>query len=355
MKIKKLTIQNYKKFVQPKIFSFTDKNGNVNESTLIIGNNGSGKTSILQAIVILIGAVVRENFNPQELDWLGFEYRNLESGKLPLKIEAEIIFDDFEIEATKKYAKVLSEMGVKLGTPSTDKSITIFFDYNTCKTVTKGRKETHYQFSGYQYAKRLAKHTPKINELFEKVGNIYWYTEQRTSNNISNLLDNKKPELNDIRSFLSSAYNYHTAVQNNEREIKDGQFDFYDKLKSLYKNVFPDRTFVGTLPRFDIYEEAQAPDFILFDNHNQYELSGMSAGERSIFPILMDFARWNINNSIIIIDELELHLHPPLQQTFVRALSKIGKNNQFILTSHSNSIVNMFNEDDNQIIRLPNE
>ncbi|RKZ85812.1 MAG: hypothetical protein DRR16_11235, partial [Candidatus Parabeggiatoa sp. nov. 3] len=31
----------------------------------------------------------------------------------------------------------------------------------------------------------------------------------------------------------------------------------------------------------------------------------------------MDFARWNINNAIIIIDELELHLHPPLQQTLV--------------------------------------
>jgi hypothetical protein len=25
----------------------------------------------------------------------------------------------------------------------------------------------------------------------------------------------------------------------------------------------------------------------------------MSAGERAVFPILMDFARWNINNSII--------------------------------------------------------
>ncbi len=69
----------------------------------------------------------------------------------------------------------------------------------------------------------------------------------------------------------------------------------------------------------------------------------------------MDFARWNINNSIIIIDELELHLHPPLQQTLVRALQKLGKNNQFIFTTHSDSIVNMFDEDENQIIRMPNE
>ena len=76
----------------------------------------------------------------------------------------------------------------------------------------------------------------------------------------------------------------------------------------------------------------------------------MSAGERALFPMLLDFARWNINNSIIIIDEVELHLHPPLQQTFVRALSKLGKNNQFIITTHSESIVSMFEED--QIIRM---
>jgi len=69
----------------------------------------------------------------------------------------------------------------------------------------------------------------------------------------------------------------------------------------------------------------------------------------------MDFARWNINNAIIIIDELELHLHPPLQQTLVRALSKIGRHNQFIFTSHSNSVISMFDETENQIIRLPNE
>ena len=77
----------------------------------------------------------------------------------------------------------------------------------------------------------------------------------------------------------------------------------------------------------------------------------MSAGERAIFPILLDFARWNINNSIIIIDEVELHLHPPLQQAFVRSLSKLGKNNQFILTTHSESVTSMFEEE--QIIRLP--
>ena len=125
---------------------------------------------------------------------------------------------------------------------------------------------------------------------------------------------------------------------------------FYQKISELYSKVFTDRKFVGATPRFDIYEKSTAPDFFLNDGKNDYELSEMSAGERAIFPILMDFARYNINNSIVIIDEIELHLHAPLQQAFIRALPKLGYNNQFILTTHSENVATMFDKD--QFIRL---
>ncbi len=356
MKIKRMTLQNYKMFLQPKTFSFTDSEEIVNEMTLIVGNNGTGKTSILQAIVILLASAVRERFDPKKLDWPGFEYRHLQTGQLPLGMEAEIIFDDDEIERTREYASRLKEIGIRrLGLPGSDKSVTLFFDYQTGKTVAKGPKEVFYQFHGYQYAKRLARLTPQKNLLFEDVGNIYWYTEQRNSHNITNLLDDKTSRLDDIRSFLASAHNYHSAVQQKKRAIREGEFDFYDNLERLYKKVFPNRSFVGSSPRFDIYEQAKAPDFFLHSGQAQYEMSGLSAGERAIFPILMDFTRWNINNSIVIIDELELHLHPPLQQTLVRALSEMGHDNQFIFTTHSNAVITMFDEGENQIIRLPNE
>ncbi len=354
MKIKHITLQNYKRFVQAKTFSFTDSDEIVNEKTLIVGNNGTGKSSILQAIVILLASAIRDHFNPNKLDWPGFEYRHLQTGILPLKIEAEILFLDEEIKTTQEYARQLKHKGVKLDRqPASHKSVTISFDDN--QVFAKEGREAYYQFRGYQYAKTLARFTSQKNKIFENIGNIYWYTEQRNSNNITNLLESQINQLDDIRNFLASAYNYHTAVKDGRRKIQEGEFDFYQELESLYQKVFPGRSFVGSTPRFDIYEKAQAPDFFMDDGQNQYELSGMSAGERAVFPILMDFARWNINNAIIIIDELELHLHPPLQQTLVRALSKIGRHNQFIFTSHSNSVISMFDETENQIIRLPNE
>ena len=106
----------------------------------------------------------------------------------------------------------------------------------------------------------------------------------------------------------------------------------------------------GPVLREEIDDFLSEPWFYLYDGKNQYEISEMSGGERAIFPILMDFVNWNINNSVILIDEIELHLHPPMQQTFLRALPKLGTNNQFIITTHSDHIEQLVPND--SIIRL---
>ena len=89
-----------------------------------------------------------------------------------------------------------------------------------------------YQFNGYQYAKKLAAITPDKSQLFENVGNIYWYNEQRNSYNLSLLTNGDKPQIDSIRSFLASAYNYHLAVTKKQRKIQEGEFDFYGKIEN---------------------------------------------------------------------------------------------------------------------------
>lgn len=353
MRIKSIELRNYKRFVSEKHISFLNSNGKVNDLTLIVGNNGTGKSSLLQAIVAMIAPLTRDKFKVSEIDWSGFEYRFIQNGRMPLHIQALIEFSESELEETVKYAKRLNELGDHLGIPNENKEVTVKFDYDNQKPVVKGKGGGNFfQFSGYQYAKKLTAFEQNKTELFEKVGNIYWYTEQRTSYNVNSVFDKETAQIDAIRSFLSSAYSFHIALAERKRTLKEGEFDFYEKLSKLYSIIFTDRKFVGSAPRFDLFEKSSAPDFFLTDGKNQYELSEMSAGERAIFPILMDFARYNINNSIIIIDEVELHLHAPLQQAFIRALPKLGNNNQFILTTHSDNVSVMFDESENQIIRL---
>jgi predicted ATP-dependent endonuclease of OLD family len=61
----------------------------------------------------------------------------------------------------------------------------------------------------------------------------------------------------------------------------------------------------------------------------------MSSGEQAVFPLIYEFIRLDIAKSIVLIDELELHLHPPQQQALLAALPKLGPDCQFIITTHS--------------------
>ncbi len=354
MKIKRVELQNFKKFKDKKKFEFNTEsyNGNGSTTTLIVGNNGTGKTSLLQAIVLTTASASKSSseFSGKTFDWPGFDYRHIQTGELPCNIQCTYEFSEDERQAVLDYSHELSKKNKQefpLAPPTNLEEIELKYDYPNDKIVrtTDDIINHYFQFQGYRYAKKLAKYSSNKNRLFDRVGDIYWYTEQRTSYSISNLLETDSQQLDWMRSFLSSAYAFHVAVTDGNRQLSEGEFDFYDELHNLYKKVFPGRSFIGAAPNFDVFEKAQAPDFFLSDGKNQYEISEMSAGERAIFPILLDFARWNINNSIIIIDEIELHLHPPLQQTFVKALNKLGNNNQFIITSHSESVANMFEEE----------
>lgn len=352
MKVKEITVSNYKKFIEPKTVSFCDSEGNVNDMNLLLGENGSGKSSILQAIVATIAPLTRDGMDARQLDWNGFEYRLLQTGKNPVKISVKVTFSDAEIESTQKYFDDLNSNRINKWQvrPGDSKEITVAFDYINGRSITNER-DGYFQFFGHQYAKQLVPYVADSSRLFDNVGNIYWYTEGRNSYSINSpFYANDDSLLEGIRSTLANAYSFHLSLERRQRELKEGEFDFYKDLETLYKKVFPSRSFVGATPRFDIFEHSKAPDFFLSDGQNQYELSEMSAGERAIFPILMDFAKFNINHSIIIIDEVELHLHSPLQQGLIWALPSLGIDNQFILTSHSDNVVVMFHDD--EIIRL---
>ena len=136
--------------------------------------------------------------------------------------------------------------------------------------------------------------------------------------------------------------NIHGHIVSGRIVLKENEKDNFIALETIYNRILPNRKFIGAIPQNDI----DAPEeFWLTDGNNRYEIAEMSAGERAIFPILMDFALMSINNSIIIIDELELHLHPPLQQVLIRALPKLGENNQFIITTHSRSVAALFTDE----------
>lgn len=333
MKIKEITLQNYKRFVQKQAISFCDEDGEVNDMTLIVGDNGSGKSSVLQAIVAIVGTACGRFEHPSDLVWQGFEYDKLQPNKADsVRVEVELLLSDEEFQPIEKKWYDYHQSGDYTICPN----LFLNLEYSK-KNVTHSIGNYYHDEDGNEV---FSKYESK-DKKFPKLSSIYWYTEQRNSFS----LNNPKSNVNDIatlRSRLVKLSNIHGHIVSGRIVLKENEKDNFIALETIYNRIFPNRKFLGAIPQNDI----DAPEeFWLTDGNNRYELAEMSAGECAIFPVLMDFALLNINNSILIIDEIELFLHPPLQQALVRALPKLGKNNQFIITTHSRSVAALFTDE----------
>jgi hypothetical protein len=244
--------------------------------------------------------------------------------------------------------KLLREMGRDLQPPAEQHIVSL--KWRNGRVLADGAAEL-FQFKGREYAKQLLR--AEGFSVFERVDTILWYTEQRTSTSLTTEDPDRKLEITEdlLRDRLSKWRQFHQDVERGKiPNLRPGQKDLYAEIERAYKAVFPERSFEGPVPRENVDDILSEPWFYLYDSRNQYEISEMSGGERAIFAMLMDFASWNIHNSVILIDEIELHLHPPMQQALLRALPKLGTNNQFIITTHSDYVEQLVPEA--YIIRL---
>jgi predicted ATP-binding protein involved in virulence len=99
------------------------------------------------------------------------------------------------------------------------------------------------------------------------------------------------------------------------------------------------------------------PEFVISRKSDRcvLKISQLSDGYRSMLALVMDLARRMAESqmsgggepteqllstpAIVLIDEVELHLHPAWQQTVLTTLMEIFPNTQFIVTSHSPQVL----------------
>jgi len=339
MKVQSIQLKYFKKF-RDQLLDFTDsETGLAQDLIVLIGMNGAGKTSVLQAIAATLGVATGRFQQLFDLQWPGYNYELLGNnwGGFDPEVNLKIQFSKLEIEATQEFHQKLQEMGRDLPRLPAQNDI-VSLRWSGDRVLANSDAE-FFQFKGRAYAKQLLR--SEGFEVFERVGTILWYTEQRTSTSLT-MEDNFHTieiTYDILRDRLSKWRQFHQDLQNGRfKHLRPGQKDLYAEIERAYKAVFRERSFEGPVPREEIADILSEPWFYLYDGKNQYEISEMSGGERTVFPILMDFANWNIHNSVILIDEIELHLHPPMQQALLKTLPKLGKNNQFIITTHSDYV-----------------
>jgi predicted ATP-dependent endonuclease of OLD family len=109
----------------------------------------------------------------------------------------------------------------------------------------------------------------------------------------------------------------------------------FARLKQLYELVCHPHA-IG-----ELYNTEHGLDMEFRSDRGRYYYDGLSSGQQMILLMLLRFATERIHRSIVLIDELELHLHPLWQGRLYAALPRLGEDNQYIFTTHSTYLRDM--------------
>ncbi|MEN8217190.1 MAG: AAA family ATPase [Pseudomonadota bacterium] len=360
MKVESISIQNFKLFDKLEV-SFKHKTlEEVSNQFLILGDNGTGKTTLLQAIALPLALATRQIQSIYDFDWLGFLPGRFWKWGNP-RIQLEVSFENEEIEATRVVAEKWYEAQSKefqseheFVKPSGNPLTQLILMGNYWK-VGENSPAERSQFQGRYYARSLFwSGDTSVRSWFSKLPGIFWFDQFRNlgANTYSEGNGERPKEAKNQVSFESGVGRLREHLIRWKRRQNSGQPDYLKELETLYKSIFLGRSFVGieNMPSFESPTEEEEC-FVLSDGHRTYDIVEMSAGEQSIIPFLYEVVRRQIAYSVVLIDEVDLNLHPPAAQSLIRHLPSISSTCQFILTTHSEAVSNVINR--NETWRLP--
>ena len=82
-------------------------------------------------------------------------------------------------------------------------------------------------------------------------------------------------------------------------------------------------------------DELEQMQIVFTDGVYEYRYDGLSSGEQMLLLFLIRMVTEHVHQSIVLVDEVELHQHPLWQRKLLYLLPRIGQNNQIIATTHS--------------------
>jgi predicted ATP-dependent endonuclease of OLD family len=344
MKVSRIKLENFKRFEDLEILIRNNLTQDISDQFLILGDNGTGKTTALQAVALCLSMASGKIKDVSGFDWQGWVPGRYEKWGQPV-IELDIYFQDEEIQATKEVAEKWIELKKPQSRafPAENKKLTLRLRGEWFEAIGENGKATKgnlFQLRGRYYATQLLKTSPWARNYFEKLPGFFWFDQFR--NLATPPIGAEEKEITGRVSYdvgVSRLRRYLNGWKLNQLAREEGSKDWLMELENSYKKVFPGRSFKGLESMHR--DGVPAPEdyyFTLSDGNRSYDLEEMSAGEQSVFPMLFEFVRMQIRNSIVLIDEIDLNLHPPLAQSLLNALPVIGPDCQFILTTHSESI-----------------
>lgn len=245
---------------------------------ILTGKNGSGKTSVVEALARYLDKI-------------------------------------FTGERENAFRNCQKELDIKLN--------------NKIESIPELADKYHYILAYYDAARVFQAERPRQIEKV-KLQDYYGLTEFPRKEFVKYLLDLKMTEA--------------LARNNNKTEKADEIQTWFAKLEQLLKQIFDDKTVELE------FDEETFEFHILQHGKEPFDFNTLSSGYQAVLDIILDIIMRMQNQTqrsfdfnlpgIVLIDEIETHLHLELQKNIMPFLTAIFPNIQFIVTSHSPFILN---------------
>lgn len=306
MKIAKFSIQNYRCIQDLEVNCLDDK-GKVRQWTVLLGENNSGKTNVLRALALL--ETVEHEF-PVEAETVGERESTVLYAPLAVKHKDLIMgAGSLKVEAT-----LCSENDIQFPWSYTDSRVNV-------QQVLSVNRLSVFAYGVSRYPAHTA-----LNERESKPYKTLFSTEAR---------------LTDLEEWLLKLdYLSRMDDENSQREGRKR----LDSVRGLLKsNLFPevlDVTFEasgGTNSQV-IVKFVTKDGTVRFDQLGfgyQTSLTWLSDFCKRMFELYPKSKNPLQEEAVVLVDELDLHLHPKWQRDIVPTLSKVFPRVQFIVTTHS--------------------
>lgn len=151
-------------------------------------------------------------------------------------------------------------------------------------------------------------------------------TNYKSEYKFFNIVDSDVIE--DIPSYISSRI-YYIANTEEELTLKEVKEKVNAEINGVFDILDLDVKLTGLSK-----DEKNMPIFVN-SSGDEFDINQLSSGEKQLFLRTLSIKMLEPENSIILIDEPELSLHPKWQQRIIDVYKKIGKNNQIIVATHS--------------------
>lgn len=282
---------------------------------ILTGNNGSGKTSLLEAIQTYLDSVSKDNEPYQSRNALMIYQGALEQARkrndqnLILEMEKNISLCEETIE--KSTAGVDLEFSYETG------EIKSAFDRGNFILAYFGATRAFHSPEPKHVEKTILKDSYGINESTRSIF-------------LSYLLDLKMTQALAI-------------VKKDLKKAEDIE-EWFDRLQSILRDLYDDPSLL-----IEFNEETFRFSLIVKDRE-PFDFNTASDGFSAILDIIIDLIlRMQLQDKrvteflvpgVVLIDEIENHLHLELQKKVLFILTELFPNIQFIVTTHSPFVLN---------------